>query len=112
MFSGLIVTFTKDFAHSLGLIWPLLVCLAGIIALLSRVVGKNENWSWFDGIYWACITATTVGYGDIRPTKRSSRIIAVMVAITGLIMTGILVAVAVHAGSMALNAVEPAMKVN
>jgi Ion channel len=45
-----------------------------------------------------------VGYGDIRPVKRASRIIAVVIALLGLTFTGILIAVGVHAATLALAA--------
>jgi hypothetical protein len=66
-------------------------------------VGAKEGWSRFDSFYWSFITATTVGYGDLRPVNRRSRIIAILLAFLGLTLTGILVAVAVHAATLALN---------
>jgi hypothetical protein len=58
--------------------------LATTVALLGLVVGRKEGWSRFDSVYWSFITAaTTVGYGDIRPVKRVSRIIAVVIASSG-----------------------------
>jgi len=53
-----------------------------------------------------------VGYGDFRPTKRSSRIIAVVIALAGFILTGILVAVAVHSATLALTAHNAAITPN
>jgi len=52
-----------------------------------------------------------VGYGDIRPVKRASRIIAIVVALLGLTLTGILIAVAVHAATLALAAHDAVAKV-
>ncbi len=65
-------------------------------------MGKKEGWSRFDSFYWSFVTATTVGYGDFRPVRRVSRVIAIAIALLGLTMTGILIAVAVHAGTVAL----------
>jgi hypothetical protein len=42
------------------------------------------------------LTATTVGYGDLRPVKRNSKIVAIVAAFFGLTLTGIVIAVAVH----------------
>jgi voltage-gated potassium channel len=85
MFTGLAITFVKHFAIGLGLAFPLSLCLGGIITLLGQAVRKQEGWSRFEGLYWSFITATTVGYGDIRPVKRQSRLLAILIAFLGLV---------------------------
>jgi voltage-gated potassium channel len=50
------------------------------------------------------VTATTVGYGDLRPGKRGSKIVALLIATLGLVLTGILIAIAVRAATLALKA--------
>ena len=77
---------------------------------LGQVVGKIEGWSPFDSFYWSFITATTVGYGDICPERRGSRILSILITLVGLTLTGILIAVAVHAATIALAAHDGAMK--
>jgi ion channel len=41
------------------------------------------------------ITAFPVGYGDIRPLTRISRVLAIVIAWTGVMFTGVIVAVTV-----------------
>ena len=53
---------------------PLLVLLCSILISLGLLVGRIEGWNKFDSIYWAFITGMTVGYGDIKPTKKKSKI--------------------------------------
>ena len=101
---GLTITFLKDFGLSLWLTSPVLLSLAAVITMLGLVAGKREGWSRFDSFYWSFITATTVGYGDVRPVHRSSKIIAVVIALIGLTWTGIIIALALHAGQLALAA--------
>ena len=108
LFSGLTITFLREFIYGLWLSLPLFLSLAVIIVGLGLIVGKKESWSPFDSFYWSFVTATTVGYGDLRPVRRASRIIAIAIALLGLTMTGILVAVAVHAGTIALAAHDAA----
>lgn len=105
LFTGLTITFLKQFAYGIGLTSPLLVSLGLVIILLGQVVGKREGWSRFDSFYWSFVTATTVGYGDIRPVERRSRILAILIALLGLILSGIIIAVAVHATNLALDAI-------
>lgn len=105
IFTGLTVTFLKQFGLGLSLTFPLWLSLAVFITLLGQVAGKQEGWSRFESFYWSFITATTIGYGDIRPLGRSSRIISVLIGFLGLVLSGIIIAVAVHAATVALDRV-------
>lgn len=78
LFTGLTVTFLRQFCVGLWLMLPLLLSLALGITLLGQAVRKQEGWSRFDSFYWSFITATTVGYGDVRPVKRKSKIVAII----------------------------------
>ena len=110
LFSGLTTTFLKEFVFGLWVTFPLLLSLALAVMLLGQIVGRKEGWSPFDSLYWSFITATTVGYGDLRPQKRVSRMLSIVIALLGFMLTGILVAVAIHSGSIALAAHDAAMK--
>lgn len=96
--------FLKQFGFALWETFPLLFSLGLIIALLGYTVGRKEGWSNFDSIYWSFITATTVGYGDIKPVRKESRILAIVIAFLGLTLTGIVIALAVYAATLALKA--------
>lgn len=100
---GLTIRFVKQLAIGLWLFSPLLLTLMLVIMLLGYLAGKQEGWSRFDSFYWAFVTATTVGYGDFRPTKRRSRFIAILTAVLGLLATGIIIALGVHAATKALD---------
>ncbi|MEE4637259.1 MAG: ion channel [Wenzhouxiangella sp.] len=76
---------------------PLFFGLSVIIAILSILVGRKENWSVGDSLYFGFITALTVGYGDFRPRSGAAKLAAIIIALFGLITSGILVAVAVEA---------------
>lgn len=99
--------FTLDFIYTLFILLfhltPILTVLSLFIILLGQIVAKKENWNRFDGFYWSFITATTVGYGDIRPLKRSSKLISILIAFIGFMLTGIFVAVTISAATVAVK---------
>jgi len=100
---GLTFRFLKQLAIGLWYFSPLLAVLLAAIMLLGYFGGKYEGWSTSDSFYWALVTATTVGYGDFRPTRRQSRVIAIAIALLGLLTTGIIIALGVNAATKALN---------
>ena len=57
----------------------LLTALAGGVAFASA-----ENTSVGNGLYWAVVTMTTVGYGNVVPTTTEAKIIAVIVMLVGI----------------------------
>ena len=109
MFTGLTITFLKEFGIGLWLTWPLLFTLAATITVLGELVGKGEGWSHVDSFYWSFVTATTVGYGDLRPTKPKSKLVAILIAFLGLLLSGIVIAIAVRSGTVALTKIEQSM---
>lgn len=101
LFFNLAIAFLKEFGLALWLASPMLLILTAVITAIGQVVGKKERWSAFDSFYWSFITATTVGYGDLRPTAKVSKVSAIVIGLLGLILTGILIAVAVYAATLA-----------
>jgi len=99
--------FLHVFVNSLAFIAPLLLTLALVITLMGQIVGRRESWTRFDALYWAFTTATTVGYGDIRPMSRLSKALSVMIALVGMVFTGIMVALAVNAVTKAYDILKP-----
>ena len=89
--------FLRLFLRGLYFTSPLLLVLLLTIVFVGQIVGRHEAWSKFDALYWSFITAITVGYGDFRPCKRVSKGLAILTALVGIIFTGIIVAVALHA---------------
>jgi voltage-gated potassium channel len=103
IFTGITITFLKQLCFGLWLTLPLLLSLVAGITLLGYGVGRKEGWSRLDTFYWSFITATTVGYGDLRPAENASKIASVLVAFLGLMLSGIIVAVTIHAVTLALD---------
>ena len=97
------LTFIKLFFWAVYLVSPLLLFLCFVVVMLGQVVGHVEKWNYFDALYWSFITATTVGYGDIRPLRKISKILSVIIALVGLMFTGILIAVTLNITSIAFE---------
>ena len=49
------------------------------------------------------MTGTTVGYGDLVPTTGITRVLAIIIAIMGIILTGIIVTIAIEAAKIAIE---------
>ena len=100
-----------DFAFSfLQLFWivlkiasPIILLLVMGIVVLGQIAGRFEKWQPLSTLYWSFITATTVGYGDIRPASRMGRFLAVIIAFNGLILFGVIASLAVIATTEAAN---------
>ena len=59
---------------------------------LIRALDHSEYPNIWVGMWWALQTVTTVGYGDVSPTKPSGRIIASFVMLYGVAFVTIFVA--------------------
>ncbi len=54
---------------------------AGLLAVLEP---QTVNHSFLDGLWWALVTVSTVGYGDITPQTLPGRLLAVVLMVSGL----------------------------
>ncbi len=93
------ITFVKIFLWGIYLMSPVMIMMLICIMFIGLVVGRIESWTKFDSLYWAFITALTIGYGDIKPTKKRSRILSVLLGTLGIMLTGILVGITVESSS-------------
>jgi voltage-gated potassium channel len=101
--------FTIEFIHvfvsDLVYAAPILISLLLVIGIIGYTIGRIEGWSLSDSLYHAFINATTVGYGDFRPARGHAKFLAIMLAFVGLVFTGMVVAIALHAANYAFGEV-------
>lgn len=101
------MSFTIDFLYELGRLlfygFPLFMVLILAISGLGIWIGKKEDWSISDSLYFGFITATTVGYGDFHPRQKSCKFVAIVIALLGLMLTGIIISVSFEALTLVVD---------
>ena len=95
--------FIKLFFMSMEVILPLLIFLIVVIVILGQIVTLIEKWTLFNGLYWTFVTALTIGYGDIRPLKKVSKTLSILIGFIGIMLTGIVVAVTINTTQVVLE---------
>ncbi|WP_178933803.1 potassium channel family protein [Oceaniferula marina] len=84
-----------------------------LLILLANIIGGGLLISLFDSIpiiegqYLAFITSLTVGYGDLSPETWPARIVSICIGINGLLLTGIVVAMAIKAVELSFSEEDP-----
>lgn len=96
-------TFVRTFAIGLFHTSPILILLISLIVLMGQIVGRKEGWSRLDALYFSLVTASTVGYGDFRPTRKSSKLLSIAIGLVGLLLTGMLTAIGVNSAQKAFQ---------
>jgi hypothetical protein len=93
-------------------VWSTLSGLVGAQLLLGTLVGYLEGWRTGDAAYFTFVTGFTIGYGDLVPVRFATRLIAVVIGFSGLLVTGLVAAIGVRAlqEATARNAEGPTTK--
>ena len=91
----------KKLDFSLASVYIFAYILFLFISSEAMVLLEPKNYkSFFDGLWWSIVTATTVGYGDMVPHSETGKFLAVVIIIGGVI------AVAVFTASVTTTLVE------
>jgi voltage-gated potassium channel len=89
--------FLVALGHAFHVTWPVLSAILGIQLALGLLTGFVEGWSLGDTVYFTFITGLTIGYGDFVPRQTLTRVLAILIGFSGLLVTGVVAAIAVHA---------------
>jgi hypothetical protein len=95
--------FLADLRSGLRVVWPILSVLLALMAGLGVVVGRIEGWPLGDSLYFTFVSGLTIGYGDLVPKAFVSRVLAIAIGVTGILLTGLIVAIGVQALSAAMR---------
>jgi len=89
--------FVSELWSGVRLVWPIVSGLLGIMVALGAAIGWLEGWPLGDAVYFAFVSGLTIGYGDLVPTAPLSRVLAVCIGLTGVLLAGLVAAVGVRA---------------
>ena len=89
--------FFLELWNGLKVVWPIVSGLLAIMVALGMVIAWREGWHLGDGLYFAFVSGLTIGYGDLVPKHPMSRTLAIAIGGTGILLTGLVAAVAVRA---------------
>ncbi len=77
----------KRFLNTNGLKYVLILSLASILFATIGIM-YFEHMQFEDALWWAFVTATTVGYGDLSPSTKAGRVIASLLMLVGIGVIG------------------------
>ncbi len=72
---------TRDTFRFVALATVMLMVVAGVA---QAEIDHRDFHSYWDGIWWAICTVSTVGYGDLYPHTTSGRVIAILLMAVGI----------------------------
>jgi Ion channel len=95
--------FLMALGHAIHVTWPVLSVILAIQLALGLLTGFVEGWPLGDAVYFTFVTGLTIGYGDLVPRQALTRALAIGIGLSGLVLTGVIAAIAVHAMRSALT---------
>lgn len=87
--SGKLTRNLHRFFYGTGLMYVLYIVII-MLLVASAIFSQAENVSFGNAMWWAIVTVTTVGYGDVTPHTMIGRGLAIVLMITGIGLIGTL----------------------
>lgn len=91
------LTFCRYFLTYVLHVREALIGLVVLICLGALGISSLEGRTLSESIYFAFITALSIGYGDIAPKTPGGRVLSVLIGLVGMVFIGLSVAVATRA---------------
>jgi hypothetical protein len=89
--------FFAEFFRLIRVLWPILSGVLFAMVGPGLLIGRIEGWRIVDALYFTFVTGLTIGYGDLTPRHVVSRLLAVVIGLAGIVLTGLIAAVSVEA---------------
>ena len=80
----IVIDVIREQRKALVAVGTLAVAYILIAALVIFNVEPDSFETFFDSVYWATVSLTTVGYGDIYPVSTAGRVITMLSSILGI----------------------------
>ena len=91
------VRFNKVFWRTIWHVRAVILALLALVVVNAVPIALIEKIPFGDALYFAFVTGLTIGYGDIVMQTPVGRLIALLIAVVGILISGMIVAAAVHA---------------
>lgn len=88
--------FVKHFARVTWKLKSIYLSFIAVFLIGAWAISHTEKLSYGDALYFTLVTGLTVGYGDISPQTIVGRMLALSLALVGMMLTGVMVATTVQ----------------
>ena len=89
--------FIYHFFHALWKVQGIVFGLFAWLMVNAAATAYFEKMYFADALYFTFVTGLTIGYGDITPVTLAGRVVAILTGLVGILITGLIAAIAVHA---------------
>jgi voltage-gated potassium channel len=93
----LFLDFVQTFAHYASHIREVIASLLLMVVFGGCAISTVEGIKLGDAVYFAFITALSIGYGDITPMTTIGKLVSVGIGLVGMLFVGVTVAIATRA---------------
>jgi voltage-gated potassium channel len=94
---SMFVSFSYQFIRTIWHVRAIMLALIALVVVGAAAIAHVEKMAFGDALYFAFVTGLTIGYGDIVMHTPVGRLVALLIGLVGILFSGLIVALAVHA---------------